>query len=559
MQPALRSDGRRRGLRVGVLALGFALAACVGPAAAQKVGVAAAVNPDAFTSRGGQLNIGKSIFFNERISTTGSGLVQVLLVDGSTFTVGPGSNLVIDKFVYNPKKETGEVVATFSKGAIRYVGGKISKNQDGVTIKTPNGSLAVRGGMVQGIVSGKTVLFSFLYGREMVFTAKNGQTYKVFQPGYTLDLSGGIPTVRPTTAADIAKVVAQLTNSDTSAVGSSDDEEGEGPDAVSQLANISNDIADLIDEFTANQIQAALLLQWFEPEPTPSTPPPPPIPDNLSGYAAAISIDDDGWDANQLIGLSPSDFALFFNGATGSAQMMLHNPEPNESGPGTYQLAVPIGATSIAGFPGHIGTMEATVVGSGGYPYQQSSASGAFFVGNPDGGPVLCSKCDFMRWGFVEAEVTYTNDPPYESQSTIVGFWVAGDLPTVGQLPTSGSATYTGHTIGIVAHRADYYAAWATRAAAGNVNMNWNFASRTGNLAITNFDGARNFSGTMNMSGPNSAVNRFHGSLAGSGLTGSANGSFARRGSDPAAGVIGNWAARNGDTYRATGIFGAAR
>ena len=86
------------------------------PARADKVGVAAAVNPDAFSSLAGkpqsQINIGKSIFYNERINTTGSGLVQVLLVDGSTFTVGPGSNLVIDKFVYDPKKGVGQISAS---------------------------------------------------------------------------------------------------------------------------------------------------------------------------------------------------------------------------------------------------------------------------------------------------------------------------------------------------------------------------------------------------------------------------------------------------------------
>ena len=47
-------------------------------ASAEKVGVAAAVNPDAFSSLAGspqsQLSIGKSIFYNERINTTGSGL-----------------------------------------------------------------------------------------------------------------------------------------------------------------------------------------------------------------------------------------------------------------------------------------------------------------------------------------------------------------------------------------------------------------------------------------------------------------------------------------------------
>ena len=186
---------------LAILGMGFALAA---PASAEKVGIAAAVNPDAFSSLSGspqsQLSIGKSIFFNERINTTTSGLVQVLLADGSTFTVGPGSDLVIDKFVYDPRKKSGEVVATFSKGVMRFVGGKISKNEGGVTVNTPSGALAIRGGMFQGKVGGGQSLFSFLYGVEMKFTGKNGQTQSVYEPGYTLDLSGGTATVRPTTA-----------------------------------------------------------------------------------------------------------------------------------------------------------------------------------------------------------------------------------------------------------------------------------------------------------------------------------------------------------------------
>src|SRR3990170_4859642 len=143
------------------------LAAAIGPAEADKVGVAAAVNPDAFSSLSGspqsQLNIGKSIFFNERINTTTSGLVQVLLVDGSTFTVGPDSDLVIDKFVYDPKKGTGQIAASFSKGVMRFVGGKISKQEGGVTINTPAGALSIRGCIVQGTPN----KMSFLFGERM--------------------------------------------------------------------------------------------------------------------------------------------------------------------------------------------------------------------------------------------------------------------------------------------------------------------------------------------------------------------------------------------------------
>ena len=157
---------------------------------------------------------------------------------------------------------------------------------------------------------------------------------------------------------------------------------------------------------------------------------------------------------------------------------------------------------------------------------------------------------------------------PSDSVDIAYGFWVAGALPSIGQLPTSGSATYTGGALGWVASRPNPFASWSdAHPAYGNVNMTWNFASRQGNLAISNFDaggplGAQNFSGTMNMSGPNSAVNRFYGQLGGS-LSGVAHGSFARKGSDPAAGVLGNWAGANnsfyGSTYRATGVFGATR
>ena len=90
--------------------------------------------------------------------------MQVLIVDGSTFTVGPGSDLVIDKFVYDPKKNSGQMIATLGKGALRFVGGKISKNEGGVTINIPTGALAIRGGM--GFIDSKadSLQAAFVFG-----------------------------------------------------------------------------------------------------------------------------------------------------------------------------------------------------------------------------------------------------------------------------------------------------------------------------------------------------------------------------------------------------------
>jgi hypothetical protein len=62
-----------------IAAVGLAFIAAINPVKAEKVGVAAAVKPDAF-SQGNEVKIGNSVFYNQRINTTGEGLVQVPLV-----------------------------------------------------------------------------------------------------------------------------------------------------------------------------------------------------------------------------------------------------------------------------------------------------------------------------------------------------------------------------------------------------------------------------------------------------------------------------------------------
>ena len=171
------------------------------PALAEKVGVTSAVNPDAY-SDGAPVKIGASVFYNQRINTDGSGLVQVLLVDGSTFTVGPGSDLVIDKFVYDPKKNKGEVVATFSKGMLRFVGGKISKNEGGVKINTPTGALAIRGGMAYMTDR----LYAFIYGDELVYKSfANGVVSRAFEIGTVIEVTSKGAITRPVFPYEIAK------------------------------------------------------------------------------------------------------------------------------------------------------------------------------------------------------------------------------------------------------------------------------------------------------------------------------------------------------------------
>jgi len=266
-----RTSGMPLTLFLSALALGLCLgvAGKTGAAHASQVGVAAAVNPDAFSSLNGspqtQLNIGKSIFFNERINTTGSGLVQVLLVDGSTFTVGPGSDLVIDKFVYNPKKGTGEITASFTKGVMRFVGGKISKNDDGVSIKTPAGALAIRGCIVMGqIKSPANYGFLLVYGEYMKM---KGQT--VFQPGNGFFAVNGQTTIGLPPKNFVSDLMAGLTNSNP-APGGPPPQTGSNPtSALIKQADVNN-VDEFISDATAQQIQDTIAKQFADLSDTPS-------------------------------------------------------------------------------------------------------------------------------------------------------------------------------------------------------------------------------------------------------------------------------------------------
>jgi hypothetical protein len=120
------------------------------PVVAQEVGTAAAVNPLSQGTPPGAgtrvLRIGAPVAYKERIQTNANGSVQLLFIDKTTINIGPNSNLVIDKFVYNPASGTGEMAASLIKGALRFVGGQLS-HQGAATVKTPVATIGVRGGI----------------------------------------------------------------------------------------------------------------------------------------------------------------------------------------------------------------------------------------------------------------------------------------------------------------------------------------------------------------------------------------------------------------------------
>ncbi|WP_371397951.1 FecR domain-containing protein [Fretibacter rubidus] len=91
--------------------------------------------------------------------------LQVLLKDQTVFTVGPECELVIDRFVYDPDKDSNSLQANVTKGMFRFMSGNISKSgPESVSIDTPVASLGVRGTIVEGLVGEDAIAIALELG-----------------------------------------------------------------------------------------------------------------------------------------------------------------------------------------------------------------------------------------------------------------------------------------------------------------------------------------------------------------------------------------------------------
>ena len=186
--------------------------------AQERVGVSSAVNPEASGAPPGQaarrLVIGQEVVFNERITTQEAGQTQLLFLDESSMTVGPNSDLTIDQFVYDPRTGTGKLAMTTTKGLLRFVGGKLSKQDEAVTMRTNSATLAVRGGAFLLDQSPTGALQAvFIYGHGLTVTGTTGATQTLQRPGFAVTIAGpgASPSAPfPVPPGQLAQLVSQL-------------------------------------------------------------------------------------------------------------------------------------------------------------------------------------------------------------------------------------------------------------------------------------------------------------------------------------------------------------
>ena len=94
--------------------------------AQSNIGSAASVRNQVEGILGGQTNTlssGSTVHSNELIRSGDGAVANLVFIDETKLSVGPRSEVRLDKFVYDPNKNTGTVVVRATKGAYRFVTG----------------------------------------------------------------------------------------------------------------------------------------------------------------------------------------------------------------------------------------------------------------------------------------------------------------------------------------------------------------------------------------------------------------------------------------------------
>jgi hypothetical protein len=169
------------------------------------------------------LRVGTDVQANEIISTAADDRAHLVFLDGTTLTIGPSSSMTIDKFVYDPTTQKGELAVNATKGVFRIIGGRISKTST-ITVTTPSATMGIRGGIaVFGVTvpsatdSGGTTSI-LVYGNSLTVTA-GGVTQTITVPGLSVTTpTGGTPgaptiAVQGSLAAALATLVGNSTAS----------------------------------------------------------------------------------------------------------------------------------------------------------------------------------------------------------------------------------------------------------------------------------------------------------------------------------------------------------
>jgi hypothetical protein len=141
---------------------------------AETVGKATSVVPAADYTRGAQLaslSVNDDVEQNDRVKTSAKGSTEIKFVDGTTLTIGPDSEVVLDKMVFDGDKARNATIQLV-RGAMRFASGR--SDHSAYHIETRVATIGVRGTVIDVSVEGDKMIYSTVEGDAEVCNRNTG-------------------------------------------------------------------------------------------------------------------------------------------------------------------------------------------------------------------------------------------------------------------------------------------------------------------------------------------------------------------------------------------------
>jgi FecR protein len=129
------------------------------------------------------LRTGSEVYRNELLRTGAASTAHVIFLDDTNLSVGPSSEVKLDRFVYDPDRSQGAVVVRASRGIFRFVTG--SQRPQNYLIVTPIATIGVRGTIFDLLVQPNRIIVILISGQIQIATLFNRRVSLV-RPGTSL-------------------------------------------------------------------------------------------------------------------------------------------------------------------------------------------------------------------------------------------------------------------------------------------------------------------------------------------------------------------------------------
>lgn len=117
--------------------------------AQEHIGIIKNVQGQVIVSRQGKdsgMNAGMKLYEGDRIKSFTNSSAGLIFEDGTMFSIGPDTEVIINKYLFQPKNDLYLMNLKVKKGTAVYKSGRMGKlGADKISIETPTATIGVRG------------------------------------------------------------------------------------------------------------------------------------------------------------------------------------------------------------------------------------------------------------------------------------------------------------------------------------------------------------------------------------------------------------------------------